>query len=127
MTFAEAIKSGFNNYVGQIVYPANRAPRSEFWFWTLFAVLVSIVASIIDYLIWPNLVVSPIETLAGLALFLPGLGMSIRRMHDLDRSGWWLLIYLTIIGIIVILIWFCMRGTVGSNRFGPDPLEGKVL
>ena len=69
---------------------------------------------------------SPLNSLAGLALFLPGIAVSIRRLHDLDRTGWWLLLILTIIGGIVLLAWFCMRGTVGPNRFGPDPLEGMV-
>lgn len=127
MTFAEAIKSGFHNYGCQLVYPSNRAPRSEYWFWTLFTVLISIVFSILDYFIFPNLIVSPLDTIVNLALLLPSFGMSIRRLHDLNRNGWWALIAFTIIGIILLIVWFCMRGTVGSNRFGPDPLEGKVL
>jgi uncharacterized membrane protein YhaH (DUF805 family) len=57
-------------------------------------------------------------------LFLPGLAVGIRRLHDIDRSGWWVLITLTIIGIILLLVWACMRGTPGSNRFGTDPLGG---
>jgi uncharacterized membrane protein YhaH (DUF805 family) len=80
----------------------------------------------IDYLIFPTMDISPVHTLTGLALMLPGIAVSIRRLHDLDRTGWWLLILFTIIGAILLLVWFCMRGTVGPNRFGPDPLEGKV-
>ena len=60
----------------------------------------------------------------GLALFLPGLAVSIRRLHDLGRSGWYfLLILIPLIGTIILLIWFCMRGTVGPNQYGPDPLQ----
>lgn len=123
MNFIEAIKSGFQNYVNF----SGRAIRSEFWFWVLFAVLVSIVTSALDYLIFPHMDLSPINSLASLGLFLPGLAVSIRRLHDLDRTGWWILIELTIIGIILIIVWFCMRGTVGPNRFGPDQLEGRVV
>ena len=123
MNFTQAISSGFQNYVGF----SGRAARSEYWYWTLFAILVSIVTGVLDLLIFPNLeFISPLNSLAGLALFLPGLAVTIRRLHDLDRTGWWVLLVLTVIGIIVLLAWFCMRGTVGPNRYGPDPLEGQV-
>ena len=122
MNFMQAITSGFQNYVNF----SGRSQRSAFWFWNLFAILVSIVAGTIDYLLFPHMDFSPLQSLAGLALLLPGLAISVRRLHDLDRTGWWLLLVLTIIGYIVLLAWFCMRGTVGSNRYGPDPLEGMV-
>jgi uncharacterized membrane protein YhaH (DUF805 family) len=115
MNFVEAIKSGFSNYVNF----SDRAIRSEYWFWGLFSVLVEIVARIID----AGLGVTLIYPLAALALFLPGLAMSVRRLHDTDRSGWWfLLIFIPLIGAIILIVWWCTRGTVGSNRFGPDPL-----
>ena len=63
-------------------------------------------------------------TIVGLVLLLPGLAVSARRLHDLDRTAWWLLLLLTGIGIILLIIWDCMRGTRGPNRFGPDPLAG---
>ncbi len=50
--------------------------------------------------------------------------MAARRLHDLDRSAWWLLIIFTIVGIILLIIWDCIKGTTGTNRFGPDPLAG---
>lgn len=119
MNFQQAIASGFRNYVTF----AGRASRSEYWFWTLFAILVGAAAAILDAALFPGLDARPIHSLASLALFLPGLSVSVRRFHDLDRTGWWLLILLTVIGIIVVLIWFCLRGTVGPNRYGTDPLE----
>jgi uncharacterized membrane protein YhaH (DUF805 family) len=118
MTFGQAIASGFQNYVNF----SGRSSRSAYWYWTLFAVLMSIASRVLDLALFPGLDTSPINSLVGLALFLPGLSVSVRRLHDLDRTGWWLLIILTVIGLIVILVWFCMRGTVGANRFGPDPL-----
>lgn len=118
MNFQQAIASGFHNYVTF----AGRAARSEYWYWTLFAILVGAAAAILDAALFPGLHAKPIHSLASLALFLPGLSMSVRRFHDLDRRGWWLLIMLTGIGIIVVLIWFCLRGTAGPNRYGPDPL-----
>jgi uncharacterized membrane protein YhaH (DUF805 family) len=119
MNFTQAITSGFQNYVNF----KGRAARSEFWYWTLFSIIASIVGGIID-LVLGTLGLSLIQNLVGLALFLPGLAVSVRRLHDLDRTGWWMLIALTGIGIILLIIWDCMRGTPGPNRFGPDPLGG---
>ena len=121
MNFTEAIASGFRNYVGF----SGRAPRSEYWYWFLFAVLVNIAATIVDAILFSRADVGPIGLIVGLALFLPGLAVGVRRLHDLDRSGWWILIvFIPIVGVIILLVWACMRGTLGPNRFGPDPLGG---
>lgn len=117
MNFGDAIKNGFRNYVTF----SGRASRSEFWYWTLFTVLASIVAGILDgALIESEL--GMFGPLVSLLLMLPSLAVAVRRLHDLDRTGWWVLIAFTLIGIILLLIWDCMRGTTGSNRFGPDPV-----
>ena len=121
MNFAQAITAGFRNYVNF----TGRASRSEFWFWVLFAILVSIAATLIDVMLFSDSEMSPLSTLAGLALLLPNLSVSVRRLHDLDRSGWWVLLGLIpIVGLIIIIIWNCSKGTPGPNRFGPDPLAG---
>lgn len=123
MTFGEAIRSGFNNYVGF----SGRAPRSEYWYWTLFVILVAIVAAILDAAIFPYQQLSPFNAITSIILMLPGIAVSVRRLHDMDHTGWWLLILLTGIGGLVLLIWFCFKGTEGPNRFGPDPLTGRAL
>ena len=123
MNFQDAIRSGIRNYVTF----SGRASRSEFWYWALFALLVSIASSIIDHTIFPFASTGPIEGLTSLVLFLPGLAVSIRRLHDIDRSGWWWLIAFTVIGIILLLVWACTRGTAGANRYGPDPLAGAAV
>jgi len=118
MNFVEAITSGFKNYVNF----AGRSARSEFWWWQLFFVLVSIVAGIIDALLFSGSQLSPISSLAFLALVIPSIAVSVRRFHDLDKSGWWiLLLYLT---WGAIAFW---KGTVGPNRFGPDPFAVQKL
>ncbi len=114
MNFGQAIASGFSNYVGF----SGRAVRSEYWFWTLFCALVGIATAILDGVTG----VPVTNPLFSLATLLPGLAVSIRRLHDLDRTGWWMLILLTGIGAILLIIWFCMEGTQGPNRFGPDRL-----
>jgi|SRR5579871_3992768 len=120
MGFSEAISSGFSNYVNF----SDRAARSEYWFWTLFVILLSIVANVIDALILRSgSGFSPLSTIVSLGLLLPGIAVSIRRLHDLDRSGWWVLIALIpIVGWIILLIWYCTKGTDGSNQYGADPL-----
>ena len=125
MTFFEAISSGFRNYVGF----SSRASRSEFWYWILFTVLVSIVTSIIDLEVFDLEVLSssvtPFSSIWGLVTLLPSLAMGVRRLHDTDRSGWWwLLSFIPLIGIIVLIVFWCSEGTRGPNRFGPDPLGG---
>ena len=118
MNFAEAIQSGFRNYVGF----SGRAMRSEFWFWFLFAVLVTIATQFLDGFLFDQQF-GLLSGIAALALFLPGLAVSVRRLHDRDKSGWFILLYfIPLIGFIILLIWYCTRGTVGPNRFGPDPL-----
>jgi uncharacterized membrane protein YhaH (DUF805 family) len=119
MNFLEAIKAGFANYVNF----SGRAIRSEFWLWTLFAVIGSLVAGIIDtQVLGYDLGQSPITSIFDLVTFLPSLGISIRRLHDIDRTGWWVLIALTVIGAFLLIYWACKKGTPGSNRFGPDRL-----
>jgi uncharacterized membrane protein YhaH (DUF805 family) len=117
MGFGQAISSGFSNYVNF----SDRACRSEYWFWFLFVIIGDIVTYGIDYAIGAQVT----GALFGLAVLIPGIAIAVRRLHDLDRSGWWILLwFIPIVGWIILLIWFCTRGTEGSNRFGPDPLGG---
>ena len=125
MGFTDAIKTGFQKYIGF----SGRAARSEYWYWVLFVLLLQIVAWLIDMTLFGfnTTGVNPIGVIVSLATLLPGLAVSVRRLHDIDRVGWWIFLALIpVIGAIVLIYWACLRGTVGANRFGPDPLEGKV-
>jgi uncharacterized membrane protein YhaH (DUF805 family) len=115
MTFGEAVRSGFDHYVKF----DGRASRPAFWWWVLFVILVSIAANIIDLAIG-----APVfSALVGLGLLLPGLSVSIRRLHDTNRTGWWILIYLIpLIGLIVLLVFYLQQGDPGENRYGPPPV-----
>jgi uncharacterized membrane protein YhaH (DUF805 family) len=116
MGFVDAIKSGFRNYVNF----SGRASRSEFWYWVLFSLIAAFAAAILDGIIGFTL----FYPIVSLGLFLPGLAVTVRRLHDVDKSGWWFLIVFTGIGAIVLIVWYCTKGTPGPNRFGPDPLGG---
>src|SRR3972149_34168 len=96
MNFQRAIVSGFQNYVNF----NGRAARSEVWDWVLFVFLVNVAANLVDAVIGLGI----IGALASLALFLPGIAVSVRRLHDLDRTGWGLLIAPTGIGILLLLV-----------------------
>ena len=117
MTFVQAISSCFRNYATF----SGRAVRSEFWYWYLFVGIVLIVFDGIDQWLYPGLsmgLFSFVNMAAGLALILPSLAVSARRLHDIDRTGWWILIGATVVGTIVLIYWACLPGTPGSNRFG---------
>ena len=121
MDFWQAIKSGFSNYVTF----RGRAIRSEYWYWFLFSLLGCIATEMLDAAIFSTDVpsASPLNGIFNLLLFLPSFAICIRRLHDIDRSGWWFLIAFTIIGLFVLFYWACKRGTSGPNRFGPDPFD----
>jgi uncharacterized membrane protein YhaH (DUF805 family) len=106
-----------------------RARRAEYWWFELFLILVSIVLAIVDMSVFGLEFlkdyggIGPIGGLFSLAMLVPSLAVSVRRLHDKDKSGWYLLIGLIpLVGGIILLVWFCQRGTIGDNRFGPDPV-----
>jgi uncharacterized membrane protein YhaH (DUF805 family) len=106
-----------------------RARRKEYWMYTLFNVLVLIVLSILDRVLGlasETYGIGPLYVLYALAVLIPGLAVGVRRLHDIDKSGWWMLIaFIPLIGGIVLLVFAVMEGTSGSNRFGPDPKAGE--
>lgn len=118
MSFSEAVRTCFSKYATF----SGRAPRSEFWFFILFGIIVQLVGEIIDKAS-DSLIVGAI---IALVLLLPTIAVSVRRLHDIDRTGWWYLLVFTVILWILLLVWYCMRGTVGANRYGPDPLAGAI-
>jgi uncharacterized membrane protein YhaH (DUF805 family) len=105
-----------------------RARRKEYWMYALFNLLALFVAAILDSLLGltRNGLFGPVYGLYALATFIPGLAVGARRLHDTDRSGWWLLLaIIPLIGAIVLLVWCATEGTRGSNQFGDDPKAGE--
>lgn len=128
MTFLDAVKSAYRNYATF----SGRAARSDYWWFVLFNVLVSLAIAAVEGggqgsmghgMMGYAYDAGPVGSLWSLVNLLPGLALGARRLHDLDKSGWWLLLVLVpLIGWIFLLAWFCMKGTAGANRFGADPL-----
>jgi uncharacterized membrane protein YhaH (DUF805 family) len=124
VNFGQAITSGFQGYVQF----SGRSSRSEYWFFMLFTTIIAVIISIFDALGSPRLNnFSVFSLIWSLAVLLPQIAVGIRRLHDLEKSGWWLLITLIpLIGAIVFIIWCCTEGTEGDNRFGANPLGGSA-
>jgi len=103
---------------------SGRARRREYWMFVLFNVIIALVLTIIEGIADAGSEGSrsTLATLYGLAVLLPGLAVSVRRLHDTGRSGWWLLIGLIpIIGTIVLLIFMIQDGRPTDNQYGPNP------
>ena len=132
MNFTDAVKAYFlkwNDF-------RSRSSRSDYWWATLFVTLASFpVGFIIGFVIGilfltagfsettMEIVVGIVMLPIQIFIIIASTCLVIRRLHDVDKSGWWYLIIFTIIGIIPLLIWYCSKGTDGDNRFGKDPLE----
>lgn len=108
MNFGQAISICFSKYATF----SGRASRPEFWWFFLFQLLVSIAASMLGDLV---------SSLVSLALLLPALAVGARRLHDIGKSGWWQLIMLTVIGLLVLIYWWAQPGTGGSNAHDAQP------
>ena len=108
--------------------PQGRVNRKQLWLYLVLpAVVVSIILSIIDASIGtvdPESGLGLLSGLCSLIVLIPAIIVYIKRFHDRDKSGWWVLIAFTIIGIFLLIYWACVRGTAGPNRFGADPLGG---
>ncbi len=104
-----------------------RAQRSEFWYFCLFCLLVGIVTLYIDISVLGYSVeeeYTPLNTIAYLAVFIPSISVTARRLHDIGKSGWWMLLALTGIGIILLIVWYATEGEKKKNRFG-NPIKIK--
>ena len=106
--------SVLKNYVGF----TGRANRAEFWWFWLANVVIIVVLDLID-----NAIGSPVLAgIYGLAVLLPTLSVAARRLHDSDKSAWWLLLYfIPFLGWITLIVFWCLPGTPGANKHGENP------
>ena len=97
---------------------SGRAQRTEFWMFVLFNFLISLGLAIIDYVLGLGI----LQPLYGLAVLIPAIAVSVRRLHDTGRSGWWLLLALIpLIGIIILIVFYVQDSQPGDNAWGPNP------
>ena len=104
---------------------SGRARRMEYWYFFLFSLIISIVLAVVDGVTGSYSAAAGVGLLGGiyaLAVLIPGLAVSVRRLHDTGRSGWWLLIALIpVIGAIVLLVFMVLEGKPGTNQYGSNP------
>ena len=104
-----------------------RARRKEYWMYALITTLISIVLMIVDSFAGLTKLaggqISPLNTLYGLAVLIPGLAVMVRRLHDINRSGWSILfLFIPFAGAIIVLFWLIKEGDRSRNDYGPNPI-----
>ena len=119
--FGEAISQGFRNYATF----SGRATRAENWWWVLFTLLAGIMLAVVDIVTRTMGMFGDLGLLGQLfelAVLVPSLALGARRLHDINRTGWWLLLlFVIVIGWIVLIMWAIKQGNKGPNKYGPDP------
>ena len=104
---------------------SGRSRRKEYWYFVLFVVIISIVLGMIDSLMGTyhrSTGAGLLSSIFSLAVLIPSIAVSVRRLHDIDRTGWWVLISLVpLVGWIVLLVFHVQDSTPGPNRYGPNP------
>ena len=118
MSFAESITTCLRKYIDF----SGRASRSEYWWFTLCIPFVMIVSQIYFRITGGDTRIVLPFTLFMVFMFLPSMSVQVRRLHDMNRSAWWILLYLlNVLGLLVLLVWSIFPGVPGPNRYGPDP------
>lgn len=124
MGFGDAVRAVMSKYATF----SGRARRAEFWYWFLAIILAEIVLGIIGGVLASvsdslSMVSMLLLAVLVIAIIVPTLAVTVRRLHDTGRSGWWWFIgAVPAIGPILLIVWYCTPGTPGSNAFGPDPI-----
>ena len=115
MTFQQSVQTCLNKYADF----TGKASRPEYWWFFLFTFIIGLVAGIFDGVIFPGFKdivgTGPLQLLFNVAVIVPGLAVGARRLHDTNRSGWWQLLYLTIIGIPVVIIFMVLPSREDEN------------
>ena len=109
---------------------SGRARRKEYWFFVLFNIIIALALTFIDFSTGLYDVESEIgllSSLYSLAVLVPSIAVTIRRLHDTGRTGWWFLIaFVPIIGAIVLLVFMVFDSTPGDNQYGPNPKDATL-
>jgi len=122
MNIQTAVKTCFSKYATF----SGRASRSEYWFFYLFTIIASIVTWVIDTMLlgYSSEDTGAINLIFQIIIILPSIAVGARRLHDIGKSGWWQLLILTIIGIILLIVWFATIGSSKKNKYG-NPIKLK--
>jgi uncharacterized membrane protein YhaH (DUF805 family) len=118
----------FLDALGKYAVFSGRARRSEYWYFTLFSCLIVFALAAAGLYIarltgGPPRVAEYLADFFLLLIFLPSLAVSVRRLHDIGMSGWWVLLNFVPLGGLVLLVFFCQDSQSGDNSYGPNPKE----
>jgi uncharacterized membrane protein YhaH (DUF805 family) len=113
LSFKEAISTCFKKYFDF----SGRARGSEYWYFILFITLISFPIAILDAVFFGSDSIAPIGLIFSLGTIVPSIAVAARRLHDSGKSGWWQLLYVTIIGIFVVLYWLIRKGDDRENEY----------
>ena len=115
LSFNEAVGTCFRKYFDF----SGRARGSEYWYFFLFSFILGIIVTILDINLFGNNWedYGPLYIITTLGLFIPSISVATRRLHDSGKSGWWQLLYFTIIGIFLVLYWLIRKGDANKNSY----------
>lgn len=122
MDFMTSVKTCFNKYANF----KGRARRAELWWFFLFITIVSLVLTAIDMLVLSGTAseIGLLSTIFSFAILIPSFAVGARRLHDINKSGWWQILGLIpLLGWAIMIYWFATEGNAGDNDFGADPLS----
>ena len=120
MNLTQSIESAFSNYFNF----NSRSSRSEFWFFELFLIISGIAVGLAETIITATLGFPLfLQAIWGLFTFIPSISIAVRRLHDIDKSGWWLLLHIIILFGSIVLLIFHIKNTQGPNKYGEGPLK----
>ena len=115
LSFNEAVGTCFRKYFDF----SGRARGSEYWYFLLFSFILYIVATVLDINLFGNTWEDsgPLYMITSVALFIPSISSATRRLHDSGKSGWWQLLYFTVIGAVLVLYWLIRKGDANKNSY----------
>ena len=100
-----------------------RANRPQYWYFVLTQFLAFFILELLCVIPFVNIIAFLALLVLCFGLFVPGIAVTVRRLHDTNRSGWWLLLcFVPFVGSIVILVFMCLEGTKGANKYGDEPV-----
>lgn len=119
--FLKVVRDNYANFSG-------RARRAEYWYYTLFYILIYVGLCILDVVLVANNLPGFFASLFALGMFVPSIAVGARRLHDTGRTGWWQLIsFVPIIGAIVLLVFLVQEGSFDRNEYGPSPKKAPAV
>ena len=123
MTLPDFVEIGLFEIIKKYAKFEGRANRTQYWYFVLTEILAFFI--LVDLCVIPfvNIIAGLALLVLWLGLIVPGIAVAVRRLHDTNRSGWWLLLcFVPFVGAIVLLVWMCSEGTKGANKYGDEPV-----